>query len=246
MKTKYKSIFLSDIHLGTSACKAHLLNSFLKKNTAERFFLVGDIIDGWQMSKRIYFNKDQVEFIKKILKLSKDNVVIYVAGNHDEFLRKYLNEIPIIHNIVVVDQFDYYSVNNNRYLVIHGDQFDFLMHNSKWVMHVGDFLYTLLIQLNSIYNRCRKIFGYDYWSLSAFIKSKTKSALDFIFSFKKNLTDWSKSHGYKGVICGHIHTAEISQILDVEYMNCGDWVESCTALVETLEGEWKIIKWTGE
>ena len=243
----YKSIAISDIHLGTRGCQADLLCSFLKTNTCDNLFLVGDIIDGWRLKKRWYFPQNHINVIRRFLTSAKrDTDVYYILGNHDEMLRKFLSYDINIGRIKILNQHDYIAKNGKKYLIVHGDMFDGLMlPTNKWIMHLGDFLYNFLIWLNCHFNKIRVILNLPYWSLSKFLKNKTKSALNFIHSFEESVASYCYKHGYDGIICGHIHTAIIKDINGIEYMNCGDWVESCTALVEHHDGTWEIISYEG-
>jgi len=248
MNKKYRSIFISDIHLGSKGCKAELLCDFLKHNTAENLYLVGDIIDGWRLKKRWYWPQSHSDVIRKILTAAKRGTqVYYIAGNHDEVLRPWIKMIPQLGNLTVLNRVDYVDLQNRQFLVVHGDMFDNLMHlnSGKFLMHVGDKLYDFLINLNDIWSSIRAKLNLPYWSLSKWIKHNTKQAVSYILNFEKLLSNYCRSKGYDGIICGHIHTAEIKDIDGIIYMNDGDWVESCTALVETHNGDWEIIHWKG-
>lgn len=239
---KYKSIFISDIHLGTRGCQADALCSFLKENTCENLFLVGDIIDGWRLKKKWYFPQSHANVIRRIFTAAKRGTkVIYIVGNHDEMLRPMIPMGLSFGNIDVCNRYDYTGVNGKKYFVVHGDMFDKIMIDNKWLMHVGDFLYDILISINNKFNAVRSLFGMRYWSLSKWIKHNTKEAINFIYKFEGFVSDYCKRKGYDGIICGHIHTASIKNLNGIEYMNDGDWVESCTALVEHHTGEWEII-----
>jgi UDP-2,3-diacylglucosamine pyrophosphatase LpxH len=239
---KYKSIFISDVHLGTRGCQADTLCVFLKNNTSENLFLVGDMLDGWRLKKRWYFPQSHANVIRRILTAAKrGSRVEYILGNHDEAGRKFLNFDISFGNIKVSNRQDYIGLDGKRYLVIHGDFFDVLMHDKKWLMHIGDTLYDAMIYANVQFNRVRSLFGMDYWSLSKYLKQNTKHALNFINRYEEHLADYCKQHGYDGIICGHIHHAEIKEINGVIYMNDGDWVESATALVEHFDGRWEIV-----
>ena len=241
----YKTIAISDFHLGSKGCKADLLCDFLKNNTCENLFLVGDIIDGWRLRKRWYFPQSHANVIRRILTAAKRGTnVYYIIGNHDEALRKYLAFDISFGRIQVADRFDYTGLDGRQYLVIHGDQFDKIMLDTKWLMHIGDTLYNLLISLNTSFNVVRRWLGMDYWSLSKYLKHKTKRAINFIHSFEQRVADHCVDKGYDAVICGHIHTPEIKTIDGVAYYNSGDWVESCSALVEHETGKWELIHYT--
>jgi UDP-2,3-diacylglucosamine pyrophosphatase LpxH len=240
----YKSIFISDVHLGTRGCQADALCVFLKTHTSENLFLVGDIIDGWRLKRRWHFPQSHANVIRRILTAAKRGTnVEYILGNHDEAGRKFLNFDISFGNIKISDRQDYIGVDGKRYLVIHGDFFDTLMHDKKWLMHIGDSLYDAMIWINIQFNRIRNLLGMEYWSLSRYLKQNTKQALNFINRYEDHLANYCKSHGYDGIICGHIHHAEIKEINGVTYMNDGDWVESGTALVEHLDGRWEIINY---
>lgn len=237
----YKSIFISDFHLGTRGCQAAALCAFLKEHTCDNLFLVGDVIDGWRLKKKWYFPQSHVNVIRRILTASKRGTdVYYILGNHDEAFRKFLHFDIEIGNIKLLDRCDYTAVNGKSYLVIHGDFFDALMVDKKWLMHIGDTLYNLMIWVNTHFNRVRLLFGLPYWSLSKWLKDNTKQAVNFINKYEDHVAEYCHSNSYDGVICGHIHKAEIKQIGSVEYMNSGDWVESATALLEHTDGTWEI------
>lgn len=241
---KYRSIFISDIHLGTRGCSADELCIFLKNNTCDNLFLVGDIVDGWRLKKRWYWPQSHTNVVRRILTAAKRNTdVYYLLGNHDEALRKFLSFDITLGRITVLDRFDYIGVDNKRYLIIHGDFFDSLMLDHKWLVRIGDSLYTFSIWLNLQFNKVRNLFGMDYWSLSNYLKQNTKQAVNFVNHFESQLADYCKSNGYDGIVCGHIHKAEIKNINGVVYMNDGDWVESRTALVEHLDGTWEIVEY---
>lgn len=217
---------------------------FLKTHTSENLFLVGDIIDGWRLKRRWHFPQSHANVIRRILTAAKRGTrVEYILGNHDEAGRKFLNFDISFGNINISDRQDYVGVDGKRYLVIHGDFFDTLMHDKKWLMHIGDTLYDTMIWVNIQFNRIRNLLGMEYWSLSKYLKQNTKQALNFINRYEEHLADYCKDHGYDGIICGHIHHAEIKEINGVTYMNDGDWVESGTALVEHLDGRWEIINY---
>lgn len=248
-KNNYRSIFISDIHLGSRGCKADLLCDFLKYNTAQSIFLVGDIIDGWRLQRKWYWPQSHSNVIRRLLTASKRGTnITYIVGNHDEAFRRWLHFIPDIGNVKIVNRCDYAGLDGLRYLVIHGDMFDTLMHVSsgRWIMHIGDKLYDVIIKLNDIWSAVRAKMGLRYWSMSKWIKQNTKQAVGYVLNYEKLLADYCRSKEYNGVICGHIHTAEIREIDGIKYMNDGDWVESCTALVEHWNGRWEIINWTGE
>jgi len=240
----YKSIFISDIHLGSRGCQADALCSFLKTNTCENLYLVGDVIDGWQLQKRWYFPQSHANVLRRILTAAKRGTnVYYILGNHDEALRKFLQFDIEIGNIKLLDRIDYTGVNGKKYLVIHGDFFDSLMVDKKWLMHIGDVAYNFMIWINIHFNTVRNLLNLDYWSLSKWLKQNTKKAFNFINNFEEHVSDYCKQEKYDGIICGHIHVAKIKDINGIEYLNCGDWVESGTALIEHTDGNFEIIEY---
>lgn len=245
MKKKYRSIFISDVHLGAKDCKAELLVNFLKYNSANTIYLVGDIIDGWKIQKNKWkWKKSHSNVIRHLLTHSKNGSrIIYIVGNHDEFLRPLLPYKFSLGKIEVVNKTEHIAVNGERYLVIHGDMFDGIGKIAPWLGIFGDKMYDILLTLNSQYNWIRHKLGFGYWSVSKYLKHKVKGVVDFIFNFEKNLIEYCRRKFFDGVICGHIHHAEIKVIEGILYMNTGDWVESCTALVEHFDGTFEIINW---
>lgn len=243
-KSTYRNVWISDVHLGTRGCQAEQLLDFLKSIKTEKLYLVGDIIDGWRIKQKLYWPQSHSEVVQKILKMSKKGTdVIYITGNHDEFLRRFANIGLDIGNIRVVNQAQVTTVNNKRVLIVHGDEFDGVTKYHKWVTVIGDKAYDLLLVINRWYNKCRERMGMGYWSLSAYLKHKAKSAVNFIYDYEDSLARHCKSLKFDGIICGHIHHAEIKEIDSVMYYNTGDWVESCTALVEDYEGNINLIYW---
>lgn len=239
---QYRSIFISDVHLGTKFSKAYMLLDFLKDNSAQNLYLVGDIIDGWAIKRKFIWPQSHSDVIQKVLRQARKGTNVYlVAGNHDDFLRPFL---PILmgDNLHIDHEFDYVDSSGNRYLVTHGDFFDSITMTKKWLAILGDYGYDFLLHLNGIINFFRRVFGYKkYWSLSKYVKDNIKKSVSFISDFEGILSKHAHKKGYDGVICGHIHKAEIKEIDNIKYLNSGDWVENCTALVETMEGEWKIL-----
>jgi UDP-2,3-diacylglucosamine pyrophosphatase LpxH len=244
----YKTIFISDVHLGTKECKAKLLNNFLKHNTCEHLYLVGDILDGWKVQQnKLSWKDSHTKVIRRILGLAKDGTkVTYVTGNHDEFLRPLVPYGIFLGNIDVCNYCEHRGVDKNLYLVIHGDMFDGITRLAPWLSFLGDKAYDFVLSINSKFNWLRHRCGFGYWSLSKYLKHKVKKAVDFVFQFEKNVADYCRRKSFDGVICGHIHTAEIKMVEGIVYMNDGDWVESCTALVEHWDGRWEIVSWTEE
>ena len=241
----FKSIFISDVHLGSKDSKADLLNNFLKNNTCESLYLIGDIIDVWKIQRKKWkWKKSHTNVIRRVLGFAKRGVrVVYVSGNHDEFLRPMIPYGLSFGKVVICNRCDHFGIDGKRYLVVHGDMFDGITRIAPWISFLGDSAYDLILNVNTKFNWWRHRLGLGYWSLSKFLKHKVKKAVDFMFQFEKNLTGYCKKRGYDGVICGHIHNAEIKEVDGVVYMNDGDWVESCTALVEHMDGKWEIITW---
>lgn len=238
----YKSIWISDIHLGTKGCKAEQLCNFLKDNQCEHLFLVGDIVDGWRLTKSWYWPQEHSNVVRRLLtKAKRGTKIIYVTGNHDEFLRPWVKHMIQVGNVNVVNRYIYKDIKHRNWLVTHGDLFDHVTRHWKYVSLLGDRAYNLLLYLNSSIAYFRSFLGLGYWSLSKFIKGKTKQAVNFIYKFEEHLATHAKSLGVQGVICGHIHTPVIKTINDIIYINDGDWVESCSAVVETLEGDFKLL-----
>lgn len=241
-KPQYRSIFISDVHLGTKDCKAQYLAEFLKTNKCECLYLVGDIFDGWRMKSGVYWHKSFNRVIRHILKLSKTGIpVYYITGNHDEFLRRYTN--TDFDNIHLVNRTTHVSATGKRYLVIHGDQFEGVTRCTALLKYIGDVGYEVLMLLNRAFNRIRVKAGLGYWSFAAFLKTHIKRAKQYIHDYECAVSLGAKKQGFDGVVCGHIHQAAAKKIHDIDYFNTGDWVESCTALVEDHDGNFKLIYW---
>lgn len=238
----FRTVWVSDTHLGTSGCQAELLLDFLKSTDCETLFLVGDIIDGWQLSKGWYWPPRHNDVVRAVLKKAKHGTrVVYVPGNHDEMFRDYagLN----FGGIELLAEAIHETADGRRLLVLHGDEFDGVVRYARWLAFLGDHAYTLLLKLNTLFNWIRRLRGLPYWSMSAAIKKRVKNAVQFICSFEQAVAHAAVERGADGVVCGHIHTAEIRKIGDITYYNDGDWVESCTALVEHTDGRMEILDW---
>ena len=246
-KTKgkqYRSIWVSDVHLGTQNCQAAYLEDFLKKNQCYNLYLVGDIIDGWSLKSNFYWPQTHTNVIRKVLtKAKRGTQVFYVTGNHDEFLRKFVDYELEIGNIRVVNEVVHETADGRRLLITHGDMFDVITRYHRWLAFAGDKAYDALMVLNRWQNKARARIGMPYWSLSAFVKHQVKVAVNFISEFEEALAYECRKRKLDGVVCGHIHHAEIRDIEGVTYYNCGDWVESCTALVENMDGSMEIVHW---
>ncbi|CAG9244602.1 Ser/Thr protein phosphatase family protein, UDP-2,3-diacylglucosamine hydrolase homolog [Burkholderia diffusa] len=240
---RYRTIWLSDIHLGSSGCQAPYLLDFLRHNDSEYLYLVGDIIDGWQLKKGWYWPQAHNDVVQKVLrKARKGTQVVYIPGNHDEGARQFCD--LAFGDIQVRGEAFHTTLAGKRLWIVHGDLFDGVIQHAKWLAYLGDTLYTLILVLNRWFNRIRSRLGFQYWSLSQYLKHQVKNAVNFISQFETVMTDEARRRGCDGVVCGHIHKAEIRDIDGVLYCNDGDWVESLSALVETMEGELKIIYWT--
>lgn len=244
----YRSIFISDVHLGTKDSQADKLNNFLKHNSCDNLYLVGDIIDGWRIQQNKWrWKQSHTNVVRRILGHAKRGTrVIYIAGNHDEFLRSMIPYGFSFGLVEIHNQIEHIGVDGKHYLVVHGDMFDGITRLAPWISFLGDKAYEVVIGLNARFNWLRHKLGFGYWSLSKYLKHRVKRAVDFIFQFEKTLAGYCKKRGFDGVICGHIHHAEIKDIDGVIYINDGDWVESCTALVEHWDGNFEIVTWTKE
>lgn len=243
---KYRTICISDTHLGSKGAQAELLNNFLKHNESEYLYLVGDIIDGWKIQQHKWrWRQSHSNCIRRFLGAAKRGTrVTYITGNHDEFLRPFIKQsFPLGSNISIVNQAEHTGINGRRYFLTHGDIFDGIGRIGRWIYFLGDRVYDVLITINKFFNWTRMKLGFGYWSMSKWLKHNVKKAVTFVCEFEQAMVAFCKRKGYNGIICGHIHTPEIKVIDGIEYMNDGDWVESCSALVETFEGEWKIIYW---
>ncbi|MAJ57479.1 MAG: UDP-2,3-diacylglucosamine hydrolase [Candidatus Pelagibacter sp.] len=239
---QYKSIWISDIHLGTKGCQADMVLEFIKYTRSENLYLVGDIVDGWALKKNWYWPQQHNDVIQKILRKARHGTrVFYLAGNHDEILRKF---IPInLGNVEILNQLIHEGINGKKYWVVHGDQFDGIIRYAKWLSVLGSFAYETLISFNRYLNYFRRRLGKEYWSLSKYLKHKVKNAVQFISEFETMVVETAKKQKADGVICGHIHNPTIEEIKNIEYKNCGDWVESCTALVEHFDGKFELVNW---
>ncbi len=239
---RYRSVFLSDIHLGSRGCQAELLLDFLKAMECENLYLVGDIVDGWRLKAGWYWPQPHNDVVQKLLRQARKGVkVVYIPGNHDEFARDFCG----VHfgGVVVAHDAEHVAADGKRYLIVHGDEFDGVITHARWLAILGDWSYRALLRANTSWNRLRRRFGLGYWSFAAFLKGKVKSATTFIDNFESALAEEARRRGCDGVICGHIHKAELRSIDGVVYVNDGDWVESCTAAVEHADGRIELIDW---
>ena len=241
VKTHFKTIVISDVHLGTSGSKAAELVSFLKLHSCDTLILNGDIIDGWQLKKYGIWKKKHTKFLRVVMKMMENHgtKVIYTRGNHDDFLDQF---IPLQIGKKFFIQREYiFKSGGRKMLVTHGDVFDSITTNLKWLSKLGDIGYTLLLWLNKEYNHYRSRRGLPYYSLSAVVKAKVKSAVSYISDYETELVNYAKNKDCQGVICGHIHQPAIRFYGDILYLNSGDWVESLSALVEDADGEWNLV-----
>ena len=240
---RVRTLFLSDLHLGTRGCQAELLLDFLRRYDADEIYLVGDIIDGWRLKSGWYWPQSHNDVVQKLLrKVRKGARLVYIPGNHDEFMRDYIG-----HNfggVEIVDQAIHVTTLGERFLVIHGDQFDMVVRHARWLALLGDGAYSAALAVNTVVNLVRRRLGLTYWSLSAWAKLKVKNAVNFIGDFESFLSAEARKQGAHGVVCGHIHHAVDRDLNGVRYVNTGDWVESCTAVVEHYDGILELVRWT--
>lgn len=240
-----RSIFLSDIHLGTKACQAQHLLDFLKEYSSEYVFLLGDIVDLWSMSRGgVHWSLAQNTFVQKMLRRARHGEkVIFVPGNHDEAMREYIG--TSFGNIMVEHEHIHIAADGRRYLLLHGDEFDQVTRHHRWVAVLGDKFYDLLVSLNVYLSWLRRTLRFaGYWSLAGYAKRKVKKAVNFIFNFEDAVIRHAREQGVDGAICGHIHWPMIKEVENIWYLNCGDWVDSCTAIVEHLDGHMELIEWS--
>jgi UDP-2,3-diacylglucosamine pyrophosphatase LpxH len=239
----FRSLFISDVHLGTRGCQAERLLDFLRYHDAGVIYLVGDIVDGWQLKSSWYWPQAHNDVVQKLLRKGRKGArLIYIPGNHDEFLRGYYG--THFGGIEVVESVIHESADGRRYLVIHGDCFDLVVTQARWLALLGDKAYEFAVFANRLFNGVRRRLGFPYWSLSQWAKLKVKNAVSYIGEFEKTLVSEAEREQVSGVICGHIHKAAIHEDFGIRYINCGDWVESCTAIAEHDDGRFEIITWT--
>jgi UDP-2,3-diacylglucosamine pyrophosphatase LpxH len=240
---RFRTLFISDVHLGTRGCQAELFLNFLRDVDADVIYLVGDIVDGWRMRSSWYWPQAHNDVVQKILrKARKGTRIIYIPGNHDEFLRDYYG--THFGGIEVAETAIHESADGKKFLVLHGDVFDVIVRNARWLAYFGDWAYDFAIFTNRYFNWIRRKLGLTYWSLSKWAKHKVKNAVNFIGEFEQAVALEARKQNVEGVICGHIHHATIHDLYGTRYMNCGDWVESCTALAEHYDGTFELLTWT--
>jgi UDP-2,3-diacylglucosamine pyrophosphatase LpxH len=243
-RPQYRSVFISDLHLGTRGCRSDFLADFLRRTSAEHLYLVGDVIDGWRLRKSWYWDETHDEVLRLILQHARGGTeVTYIPGNHDEMFRAWLPLGLEIGGIKLRREATHVTAAGKRLLVIHGDEFDSVVRYAKFLALLGDGAYTTALVLNRWFNDLRRRLGYPYWSLSAWLKRQVKEAVKAVDRFETALAGEARRRGFEGVVCGHIHHAEMREVNGVLYVNDGDWVESCTALVEHHDGRLELIDW---
>lgn len=239
-KKQFRSIWISDIHLGTKHAQVDALLDFLRDHECRYLYLVGDFFDGWQLQSKWHWQDNYNVLIQKLLRKSrKDTKIIYITGNHDEFLEQFLG--MNFGSVTIAREVIHTAANGKKFLVLHGHQFDGLTQFNRLLEKIGTRLYDWILDFNLYFNRVRRRLGFGYWSLAAYLKSKAKSAVKYVTEYEETIVQMARKHEVEGVICGHIHRAEMKRIGDVQYMNCGDWVESCTALVEDFAGNIQLL-----
>ena len=239
MHQHYRTGWISDIHLGTRGSQAEALLDFLRSNEFETLYVVGDLIDVWSLRRGIYWPQLHNDVIQKLLRAGRKGTrVIYVPGNHDEMLADYFGDYG---NVTVQQRAIHTTADGRRLLVIHGHELDAVVQNARWLAYVGDVGYQFLLHLNRPLNFFRRIFGLGYWSLSAYAKRTVKGAVNYVGKFEEAIARFAKDDDVSGVVCGHIHAPLIRPIGDITYYNCGDWVESCSALVEHASGKIELL-----
>ncbi|WP_298926368.1 UDP-2,3-diacylglucosamine diphosphatase [uncultured Ramlibacter sp.] len=237
-----RTVFISDLHLGTPGCQALALLEFLKAHPCDNLYLVGDIVDGWQLRRRWYWPQAHNDVVQKLLRSARKGCrVVYVPGNHDEFARQFGGHQ--FGGIEVEQEAVHVTADGRSLWIIHGDHFDGVIQCAKWLAYLGDNLYEFTLKLNRHLNSLRARMGLPYWSLSAYLKGKVKTALNYVTDFEVAVANEARRRGHHGVVCGHIHRAEMRDIDGVLYCNDGDWVESRSALVEHFDGRLELVYW---
>lgn len=241
---RYRAIFLSDTHLGTKDCRSDFLADFLNKTASDYLYLVGDIVDGWRLRKSWYWDNTHDEVLRLILgKARAGTEVTYIPGNHDEMFRAWLPLGLEVGGVKLRQDASHTTADGRRLLVMHGDEFDSVVRYAKFLALLGDSAYTTALMLNRYFNAIRRQLGHPYWSLSQWLKRRVKEAVKAIDRFETAVANEARRRGFDGVVCGHIHHAEMREVGGVLYLNDGDWVESCTALVEHYDGQLELIDW---
>lgn len=241
-RCKVRAVFISDLHLGTTGCQAEALLDFLKYHPSDYLYLVGDIVDGWQLRRRWYWPQAHNDVVQKLLRRArKGSQVFFIPGNHDEFARDFIGHH--FGGVAVLEEAVHTTLQGKKLWITHGDYFDGVIQCAKWLAYVGDNLYDMTLRFNRHLNRLRYRLGLPYWSLSAYLKHRVKTALNYVTQFEEAVAQEARNRGHDGVVCGHIHRPEIREINGTLYCNDGDWVESRSALVEHLDGRLEIIYW---
>jgi UDP-2,3-diacylglucosamine pyrophosphatase LpxH len=244
VRPAYRTIFISDTHLGTRGCRSDFLADFLSRSSCHNLFLVGDIIDGWRLRKSWYWDASHDDVLRQIVRHARSGTqVTYIPGNHDEMFRNWLPIGLEICGIKMRRESEHTTADGKRLLVMHGDEFDSVVRYARFLALLGDWAYTTALVVNRWFNAIRRRLGYPYWSLSAWLKRQVKEAVKAIDRFESALASEARRRGFDGVVCGHIHHAEMRDVQGVLYLNDGDWVESCTALVEHHDGQLELIDW---
>ncbi len=241
---RFRTLFISDVHLGTKGCQAPMLLDFLARHDADTIYLIGDIVDGWRLKQGWYWPQAHNDVVQKLLRKARKGArVIYVPGNHDEFLRDYVG----MHfgGVEVMETAIHEAADGRKYLIMHGDVFDTVIRHARWLALLGDWAYGTALFVSTWLNLVRRRLGFTYWSLSAWAKYKVKNAVNFIGRFEEVLVAEARRQGVDGVVCGHIHSAANRMMGGIVYVNTGDWVESCTAVVEHEDGRLEVIDWGG-
>lgn len=239
---RYRSIWISDFHLGWRACEADRLLDFLKHHDADHWYLVGDILDGWALKRSWNWPQSHNDIVQKLLrKVRKGSRVVCIPGNHDEFLHQFAR--LSFGGIIVLPDTVHETADGRRLWVLHGDEFDSIVHYAPWLAVLGNNGYDLMIHVGRFLNRIRRRLGFPDWSLSAYVKSRVKNIVRFVTDYEQAMLREARRNGADGVVCGHIHKAEIRTIDGMTYGNCGDWVESCSALAEHFDGRLELIHW---
>ena len=235
----YRTGWISDVHLGTRGSQAEALLAFLREHEFETLYVVGDLIDMWQLKRGIYWPQAHNDVIQKLLRAGRKGTrVIYIPGNHDEFVAGFVGHFGAVE---ILPRDIHTTADGRRLLVIHGHELDTVIQNIKWLACAGDVGYQLLLKLNTPVNAARRLLGLGYWSLSAYVKKSVKNAVSFIGEFEKEIVHYAARDHVDGVVCGHIHSAAIRMIGDTAYYNSGDWVESLSALVEHADGRIELL-----
>ena len=238
----YRALFLSDLHLGTRGCQVDELLHFLVTHNADTIYLVGDIIDGWRLESRWYWPDEHAAVLRVLLaKAERGSRLVYLPGNHDEFIRAYVGQTTA--HVEFVEKIVHEAADGKRYLVVHGDCFDPVQDKARWLAFIGDHAYVAALAVNTFVNRLGRRIGLPYWSFSNWAKSRVKSVVNFMGHYEQELVSAAREHEVDGVICGHIHRAALHEDFGLRYVNCGDWVESRTAAVEHLDGRMEILNW---